>query len=227
MNIRKSLVACLMITPVLALSPAATTASQLSSSQGVFDESGGVLAPEVYFPGQEEGDLYLVTVVDGETYYITPTDLTLEPTPFLVNQTYLGSVALPQWGSLGIPPNNYPLLQFVVVPGGDPLDVRNWVGGLRGLNQIQFKVLGPDDVDEDRDNDGWLDDDLNRDGFHDDDLDKDGFHDSDLDHDGFPDGEIDEKIDDEGGNRVSRPESSRAARGAMAENTCCLAAWSD
>jgi len=67
MNIRKSLAACLMITPVLALSPAATTASQLSSSQGVFDESGGVLAPEVYFPEQEQGDLYLVTVIGGET----------------------------------------------------------------------------------------------------------------------------------------------------------------
>ena len=99
---------------------------------------------------------------------------------------------LPQWDSRAIPPNNYPLLQFVAVPGGDPLDVRDWVvGGLGGLNQIQFKVLGPGDVDEDRDNDGWLDDDLNRDGFHDDDLDKDGFH------------------DDEGSNRLSRPEPSR------------------
>jgi len=67
MNIRKSLAACLMITPVLALSPATTTASQLSSSQGVFDGSGGVLAPKVYFPEQEQGDLYLVTVIGGET----------------------------------------------------------------------------------------------------------------------------------------------------------------
>ena len=88
MNIRKSLFAFLMITPVLALSPTAATASQLSSSQGVFDESGGLLAPKVYFPELEQGDLYLATVVGGQTFYITPTYLTLEPTPFLVNQTY-------------------------------------------------------------------------------------------------------------------------------------------
>ena len=67
MNIRKSLVACLMITPVLVLGPVAATASQLSSPQGVFDESGGVLAPKVYFPDQEQGDLYLATVIGGET----------------------------------------------------------------------------------------------------------------------------------------------------------------
>jgi len=214
MNIRKSLVACLMITPVLALSPVTSTASQLSSPQGVFDESGGVLAPEVYFPEQEQGDLYLVTVIGGQTYYITQDDLTLEPTPYLTNQVYEGSVELPQWDSRDILPNNYPLLQFVVDSASDPLDVRNWVDGLSGLNQIQFKVLGPDDVDEDRDDDGWLDDDLNRDGFHDDDRDQDGFHDSDLDHDGFPDdddGDQDGEADDEESKRLGRPAVSRGA----------------
>ena len=192
MNIRKTLLAFLMFTPVLALSPAAATASQLSSSQGVFDEFGGALAPKVYFPEPEQGDLYLTTVVAGQTYYITPTGLSLEPTPFLANQTYEGSVELPQWNSLAIPPNNYPLLQFVVAAGADPLDVRNWVGGLTGLHRIQFKVLGLDDVDEDRDDDGWLDDDLDRDGYHDDDHDKDGYHDDDLDEDGYHDDDLDE-----------------------------------
>lgn len=192
MNIRKKLLAFLMFTTVLALNPVTATASQLSSSQGVFDDFGGVLAPKLYFGEPQQGDLYLVAMASGTTFYITPTGVTLEPTPFYSNQTYDGSVPLPQWNSLALAPNNYHLLQFVVAGGSDPLDVRNWVGGLSGLQRIQFKVLGADDVNEDRDDDGWLDDDRNRDGYHDDDRDKDGYHDDDLDEDGYHDDDLDE-----------------------------------
>jgi hypothetical protein len=192
MNIRSTLLAPLMLAPMLALGPVTGTAGQLSSSQGVFDELGGFLAPKLYFAKPQQGDLYLATVVGGLTYYITPTDLSLEPTPFLADQTYEGSIELPQWDSLAIPPDNYPLLKFVVASGSDPLDARNWVGGLTGLHRIQFKVLGPDDLDEDRDDDGWLDDDRDRDGYHDDDRDRDGYHDDDLDEDGYHDDDLDE-----------------------------------
>jgi len=191
MKTRKTLFASLLFTSFVALNPVVSSAAQLSSTQGVFDESGGTLAPKIYFAEPQQGDLYLATVVSGNTFYITQAGVTLEPTPFLSNQTFDGSVQLPEWNSLALPPNNYPLLQFVAVSGSDPLDVRNWVGGLTGLHRIQFKVLGADDVDEDRDDDGWLDDDRDRDGYHDDDRDQDGYHDDDLDGDGYHDDDLD------------------------------------
>lgn len=192
MNIRKTLLALLICTPIATLSPVAATASQLSASQGVYDELGGILAPKLHFGKPQQGDLYLVAMASGITFYITQTGVTQDPTPFLANQTYDGAVPLPEWNSLALPPNNYHLLQFVAAAGSDPLDVRNWVGGLSGLQRIHFKVLGAGDVDEDRDGDGWLDSDRDRDGYFDDDRDKDGFHDDDLDEDGYHDDDLDQ-----------------------------------
>tara|TARA_R110002073_G_scaffold16629_1_gene63661 strand:+ start:848 stop:1213 length:366 start_codon:yes stop_codon:yes gene_type:complete len=68
----------------------------------------------------------------------------------------------------GVPPGRYPIFKVVTQPGTNPLDFRNWIGGLGGLRSINFIIGLSDDESLDFDNDGFPDDDLNRDGFHDD-----------------------------------------------------------
>jgi hypothetical protein len=192
MKLSRVLLASSLLFSSLAVYPLAGAAGQFSATRGVFNGSGGLIEPKIYFPDAEYGDLYLATVLDGVTYYITPTTLVEEPEPFLADQEYLGAVPLPAWDSTGLIPGNYPLILYVVESDGDPLDVSNWVGGLTGIQYLQFKVVGTSGPDEDRNDDGWLDDDLNRDGYHDDDRDRDGYHDDDSDHDGYHDDDLDQ-----------------------------------
>jgi len=76
----------------------------------------------------------------------------------------------------------------MVNSGGDVYDINNWIGGLSGLQKINFSLGGAEISDLDSNADGWFDDDLNMDGFHDSDTNFDGWYDDDLDRDGYSDG---------------------------------------
>ncbi len=138
------------------------------------------------------GDLYIATQVNGELRFIIEGGaFSLEPVPFRPNDVFSEDIPVLDLSGQGIPPGRYPLFKVVTQPGTDPLDFRNWVGGLNGLSRINFIIGLPVNESLDHDDDGFPDDDLNRDGYHDDDDDRDGHHDDDLDRDGFHDDDLD------------------------------------
>ena len=143
-----------------------------------------------------EGDLYIATQVSGALVFIINegTAFSSTPAPFRANSLFSEDIVVLNVRDQGISPGRYPLFKVVTQPGADPLDFRNWVGGLGGLRSINFIIGLSSDESLDLDNDGFPDDDLNRDGFHDDDIDRDGFHDGDRDRNGFDDA-VDRKLD--------------------------------
>ncbi len=148
------------------------------------------------FQDPVEGDLYIATQVNGELLFISNegNNFSSTPVPFRANSLFSEDIAVLNVRSQGIPPGRYPLFKVVTQPGTDPLDFRNWVGGLGGLRSINFIIGLSADESLDLDGDGFPDDDLNRDGFHDDDIDRDGFHDGDRDRNGFDD-DLERRLD--------------------------------
>ncbi len=139
----------------------------------------------------DAGDLYIAARVNGVLTFIANegNEFSSTPVPFRANSLLSEEIIVLDLVGQGIPPGRYPIFKVVTQPGTDPLDFRNWIGGLGGLSSINFIIGLSDDESLDFDNDGFPDDDLDRDGFHDDDSDRDGFHDGDLDRDGFHDDE--------------------------------------
>ena len=64
-------------------------------------------------------------------------------------------------------PDHYPLFKIITQPNMNPLDFRNWVGGINGLSRINFSIGLSVEESLDHDGDGFPDDDLNHDGYHD------------------------------------------------------------
>lgn len=149
------------------------------------------------------GDLYVAAQVNGNLIFITNegSSFSSTPAPFRADSVFSEEIVVLDANVEGLEPGRYPLYKVVTQPGTDPLDFRNWIGGLGGLRSINFLIGLSTDETLDHDDDGFSDDDLNRDGFHDDDIDRDGFNDFDLDRDGI----------------VSRRECVRATR---AGETC-------
>jgi len=139
------------------------------------------------------GDLYIAVEYNGQLIFITDEGKKFsdDVLPFSEKQVHEGVVELIDYSAAGIPAGRYRLYQVVAGSGLDPLNFNNWIGGLGGLNSINFNIGLPAEVTQDLDNDGFSDDDLNEDGFHDDDLDRNGFHDDDLDRNGFHDDDLD------------------------------------
>ncbi len=154
------------------------------------------------------GDLYIAAQINGALTFIANegNEFSSIPVPFRANSILSEDIIVLNIVGQGIPPGRYPLFKVVTQPGTDPLDFRNWIGGLGGLRSINFIVGLSDDESLDFDDDGFPDDDLDRDGFHDDDTDRDGFHDGDLDRDGFHD-------DEETRNRFARVKRRRGETG--------------
>ncbi|WP_221898652.1 hypothetical protein [Bathymodiolus japonicus methanotrophic gill symbiont] len=82
------------------------------------------------------------------------------------SQEYQGDLSLFDFSIDGVASGNYPIYQVVTQPGTDPLDFRNWIGGLAGLSVINFSIGLPVEVTKDYNHDGFSDDDFNKDGFH-------------------------------------------------------------
>jgi hypothetical protein len=167
--------------------------SELYTDQAVLDSAQDKIAASVKFNSPETGDMYVATILDGKLWFLSQAaGWTDYPAPFLVNETFQGEYPLFSVEAGVLPPGNYPLYQVVTVPNGDPLNVANWIGGLEGLNSLNFSIDLPKTEHGDFNGDGFADDDHNRDGFHDDDRNRDGFHDDDHDQNGYHDDDLDQ-----------------------------------
>jgi hypothetical protein len=127
------------------------------------------------------------TIINQQLRFITPTGLTSNPVPFTANSTFNGEYNLFSHKLLGVTQGIFPIYQVLTIPGGDPLNVNNWIGGFAGLNIVNLSLCQSREIHGDNDDNGFADDDQDRDGFHDDDKDRDGYHDDDNDRDGHHD----------------------------------------
>lgn len=185
----------LILAIILSLNVVSTIAlADLRTDRAVVKNDGSEeIVAVARFSDPVEGDLYIATQIDGELIFIVNEGIELSPTPvpFRANGIFTDDIVVLNASALGILPGRYPLFKVVTLPGTDPLDFRNWVGGLNGLSRINFSIGLPTNESLDHDDDGFPDDDLNRDGYHDDDLDLDGLHDDDSNRDGFHDDDSD------------------------------------
>jgi cytochrome c553 len=165
------------------------SAADFTTPRSVFADNQGSIIPQLNFTQSATGDIYLAYRIngDGAYYFITKdTGIVTEPLAYDSITSYSGVFPLPEFDTLNLPSGRYQLYQVLAISGANVLDINNWVGGIGGLNSLNF-TIGAASADGDLNNDGWFDDDLNHDGFHDDDLDRNGFHDDDLNKDGYHD----------------------------------------
>ncbi len=164
--------------------------SELRISKGVYCGNDDVNVT-ANFPANETGDMYAATIINQQLRFITPTGLTSNPVPFIANSTFNGEYNLFSHKQLGVTQGIFQIYQVLTIPGGDPLNVNNWIGGFAGLNIVNLSLCQPREINGDYDDDGFADDDKDRDGFYDDDKDRDGYRDDDKDHDGYRDDDKD------------------------------------
>jgi len=67
-----------------------------------------------------------------------------------------------------LPAGTYQLGLILTNPGGDPLVINDWYGGLLGLEHVRGLTVASEAVEFDADGDGEVDDDSDDDGFSDD-----------------------------------------------------------
>jgi hypothetical protein len=167
--------------------------ADLATNRAVVSDDGSQqVTGTVKFQTAVNGDLYIATQVNGELLFLADegSSFTTDIRSFRSNSHYSEDIDALNISGMGIPPGHYPLYQVVTVPGSDPRDFQNWIGGLSGLSTINFNIGLPVNINGDFDNNGFSDDDNNHDGFHDDDINRDGLHDDDVNHDSFHDDDI-------------------------------------
>jgi hypothetical protein len=177
-------------------------AAEFTAPQALFPDFQGSIAPQLNFTEEESSDIYIALRVNGEgdLYFISENDgISTEALPYTSIASFTGIVDLPQYDTSFLPALQVQFFHISVKPGENLFDVDNWIGGVEGLNILNFSVGQTREIDGDWDNDGWSDDDLNKDGFHDDDDDFNGYHDDDLDKNGYHDS-------DEPAEEVDEPE---------------------
>ncbi len=201
--------------------------------------TGDTLTVKVVHPQSAgvQGDVYTFFLLPGQNLAdAIPKDDSGNPLPSLRNvdlgQTHtVFDLVVPS----GLAPGRYFLVEIVTVPGGDPRNLSDWIGGVGAFNRVLFFLDDPVMPVYDRDGDGFFDDDANRDGFHDvlddnydgyydDDLDHDGYHDDDLNRDGYHDDDLNrdgyhdddrnrDGYHDDDGNLDGRHDASEEGRG--------------
>ena len=103
------------------------------------------LQATVRFPTPVTGDLYVAALINQQLYFLADSGqkFTTEVLPFLQNQDFSADIPVLDISSNGIPVGNYPLYEVVTIPGADPLNFANWIGGPAGLSVITFNVVAP------------------------------------------------------------------------------------
>ncbi|MEQ1636112.1 MAG: c-type cytochrome [Methylococcales bacterium] len=103
--------------------------------------NGDHIVATVSFDAPVVGDLYLATQVDGVLRFITPgSKFTFNTEAFQKNGNFADEIPVLDYPTDGIVSAKYPLYQVVTLPGADPHNFNNWIGGLNGLSQINFNV---------------------------------------------------------------------------------------
>jgi hypothetical protein len=118
----------------------ANTWALLSSDKLIVDSVNGdnIIATVSYLDNPVEGDLYLATEYGGELYFFGPDGgLSATMMPFQENGSFSEPIEVLNKPSAGIYPGVYPLYQVVTLPGADPRQPDNWIGG---LNQLEFRI---------------------------------------------------------------------------------------
>ncbi|MCX7088602.1 MAG: hypothetical protein NTV00_11185 [Methylococcales bacterium] len=120
----------------------ATTLAQVYSPRlNVNSINGDTVKALVSFPAPVVGDLYLAVDLGGKYYFMAANGaLSLDKVPFQKNGNFSADITVLDVASAGINPGIYPLYQVVTLPGADPLNFNNWIGGLNGLSHIDFAI---------------------------------------------------------------------------------------
>lgn len=175
----------------LALGTGTTGADELAADRSVIRD-GEIIAPLLRSSDPRVGDVYWATKIDGAMWFFSQGGWTSEAVPWMSGVDLDGDLTLFEFNSDGIEPGKYPLFVFTTDPGANPLDFRNWHGGLNGVKRMNFSINEESEISTDLDQNGWPEDDRNKDGYSDDDRDYDGLHDDDHDEDGLHDDDLDE-----------------------------------
>ena len=105
--------------------------AELSTDKTVINSDTGSAHINVSFAAPIHGDLYLATVFNEQLIFFTANDtVSLQPLPLRANETFEQPMQVLSITSNGIPSSVYTLFQVVTLPGADPLDSANWIGGL-------------------------------------------------------------------------------------------------
>ncbi|MFK5895261.1 MAG: cytochrome c [Pseudomonadota bacterium] len=187
------------------------SAAEFTAPQALFPDNQGSIAPQLNFTQSETSDIYIAIKVNGEgpLYFVTKDQgISTAVLPYDSIASYSGIYELPAYDTLNLPAAQFQFYQITVIAGTSALNIENWIGGVNGLNALNFSVSQVQTIDGDWDNDGWSDDDLNHDGFHDDDVNLDGYHDDDLNKDGYHDDDLDKDGFHDQDNSVTRGEAT-------------------
>ncbi|MDM8560436.1 hypothetical protein [Candidatus Parabeggiatoa sp. HSG14] len=121
--------------------------SELYTPNPVLYENNEKIIATVKFDTPETGDLYVAAVANGKLLFLSQTSgWTETPSPFRANETFQGEVPLFSVEAGQLPSGNYPLYQVVTKPNAKLLNddgspnVGDWIGGIDGLNFINFST---------------------------------------------------------------------------------------
>ena len=151
-------------TALISLSP--NTFADLATNRAVVTNDGNErIIAKVKFQNPVNGDLYIATQVNGELLFLADegSSFTTVVTPYRSHSHFSEDIDVLDISGQGINPGRYPLYQVVTLPGSDPLNFMNWIGGLGGLSTINFNIGLPVNLTGDFNKDGFFDDDNNHD----------------------------------------------------------------
>ena len=109
----------------------------------------------------ELADAHIIVVTPNTDAYSFPVDSSIGP-----NERKFFSIDIENAETLLL--GQYQLGLVVTIPGGDPLDIKDWYNGFRGLLDTEGIFISDKPLPEDSDADGELDVDTNANGFIDD-----------------------------------------------------------
>jgi len=107
---------------------------------------------------EELADAHVIVVTPNTDAYSFPVDSSIGP-----QDRKFFSLDIENAETL--PLGQYQLGLIVTIPGGDPLNIKDWYNGFRGLLDMEGIYISDKPVTEDSDADGELDADTDADGF--------------------------------------------------------------
>lgn len=132
---------------LIALSLIGVNASaHLSADKTVINKNTGKAIVSVNFITPVTGDLYLAVSINGQLLFYADSGKTvsIKVVPFLRNANFKDAIQALTVSSEGVPPGVYSLYQVITRPDTDPLDFKNWIGGLAGLSTLNLSINLPE-----------------------------------------------------------------------------------
>ena len=104
--------------------------------------SGEKAVISVTFATPVRGDLYLAVNINNELYFFAEQGNSFSKAivPWVRNSYFANDLNVLEIVNSGVPAGIYPLFEVVTLPGKNPLDFSNWVGGLNALSQLNIQL---------------------------------------------------------------------------------------